>query len=64
MRTYVFYPRRSDGSAAVYEAHECADDAEALLRAETVLLAQTSAIEIAVWEGDRHIGRRSQEAAP
>jgi hypothetical protein len=64
MRTYVFYPCRSDGSALLYEAHDCADDAEALLRAESVLLAQVSATEIAVWEGDRHVGRRGQERAP
>lgn len=60
MRTYLFYPRPEDGSALAFEAHECADDAEALVRAETVLRAHASALEIAVWEGDRHVGSRTQ----
>ena len=61
MQTYLFYPRRDDGSALVCETHECADDAEALIRAETVLQANASAMEIAVWQGDRHVGSRSHD---
>lgn len=61
MQTYLFYPRRLDGSDVTPEAHECADDGEALARAETLLRTDRSAMDIAVWQGDRHVGSRSQD---
>ena len=60
MRTYLFYPLRDDGSDLAFEKHECADDAEALVRAEAVLRSH-ACMEIAVWQGDRHVGSRGQD---
>ena len=61
MQTYVFYPRDHDSHGEAFEAHECADDAEALLRAEAMLRTFRSAMEIAIWQGARHVGSRSQD---
>ena len=56
MATYIFYPRRADGSALTFETHECVDDAEALAKAESVLREHDSAIQVGVWNGERKVG--------
>ena len=47
----------------MFEAHELASDAEALLKAEAVLLAHVSAMEVVVWDGDRQIGKSIRQIA-
>lgn len=56
MPLYTFYPRRSDGSSTAFEALELPDDAEALQRARRVLDDHLSAADVAVWQGERHVG--------
>jgi len=63
MATYLFYPRRADGAAPTFEAHECAGDADALAKAEAVLREHASAVLVGVWEGERMVGRVTVEAA-
>ena len=53
MTAYLFYTHLKDGSTSTFEAHESSSDAEALLKAEAVLLAHGSAMEVVVWDGDR-----------
>lgn len=63
MTNYLFYPHLRDGSISMFEAHELASDAEALLRAEAVLLAHVSPLEVVVWDGDRQIGKSIRQIA-
>lgn len=56
MSTYLFYPRRLDGSALTFKAHECANDAEAQIWAARVLQEHTSAVSVVVWNGEHMIG--------
>jgi hypothetical protein len=62
MATYLFYPRRADDAALTFEARECANDADALAKAEAVLHEHTSAVFVGVWEGERMVGRVAVEA--
>ena len=64
MATYIYYPQRSDGSALVFHARDCVDDAEALAQAKTVSLSHTSAVAVMVWCGDRHVGNPLARRGP
>jgi hypothetical protein len=61
---YLFYPRHEDGSLFTFEAHNCSDDDEAMARAEQVLRAHDSSVEVVVWLGDRRIGSASCATPP
>lgn len=54
---YTFFPSAGDGSITVFEAHELADDAAARRRAERVLAAHPTAVEVAIWCDDRFVAR-------
>lgn len=56
MPLFTFYPRRSDGSATVFETFECADDTAALSRAQSVLSEHQSSVEVVIWQGERRVG--------
>ena len=57
MASYVYYPRRSDGSASTFLVWELTSDREALALGASVLVDHPSAVEVVVWRGDRVIGR-------
>ena len=57
MSIYTFYPRRADGAANAFDAVELADDEVARTFALKVLAQHASAVEVAIWLGDREVGR-------
>ena len=64
MPLFTFYPCRPDGSSPAFETIECSGDAEALVRARRVLDEHRSAVEVVVWQGERHVGAFSRAANP
>lgn len=64
MPLFTFYPRRSDGSATVFETFECMDDTAALRRAQGVLSDHQSSVEVVVWQGERRVGLIQRAASP
>lgn len=55
MALFTFYPCRADGSSSAFETIDCVDDGEALLRARRVLDEHRSAVEVDIWQGERHV---------
>ena len=63
MITYLFYPRLIDGSALTFEAIDLSSDAEAMREARHVLSGHPSAVEVAVWDGERKVGRTTRRSS-
>jgi hypothetical protein len=61
---FTFYPCRSDGSSVAFETLDCPNDLEALVRARRVLDEHMSAVEVVIWQGERHVGALSRVADP
>jgi hypothetical protein len=56
MPLFTFYPCRADGSSTAFETFDGGDDAQAMAHAEQVLSEHESAVEVIVWQGERHVG--------
>jgi type IV pilus biogenesis protein CpaD/CtpE len=63
MPIYTFYPRRADGGSSAFDAMELRDDDQARAFADRVLAAHASAVEVAIWAGEREVGHVSRLAA-
>ena len=57
MSIYTFYPRRADGASNAFDAVELASDEQARAFASRVLAQHASAVEVAVWAGEREVCR-------
>lgn len=64
MPLFTFYPCRPDGSSPAFETIECADDADALVRARRVLEDHRSAVEVVIWQGERQVGALNRVSDP
>jgi hypothetical protein len=60
MALYTFYPFKADGTSGTFVCLELEDDNEAYIRALTVLDRHLSAIQVAVWAGDRRVAARDR----
>ncbi|MFL5297197.1 MAG: hypothetical protein ACJ798_12520 [Phenylobacterium sp.] len=61
MALYTFYFCNRDGTSASFETFELADDLEAAGRAATLLNEHLSCAYVAIWCGERIVGRRERE---
>jgi hypothetical protein len=63
---YSFYPIRADGASMAFDVAELAGPRAARAYAQKVLTRHASAIEVAIWAGERAMGsvrRLAPEAA-
>lgn len=60
MDDYVFYSERADGLALALEVWPCRTDTDAMGKAEDVLFNHASAEKVAIWCGERFVGRTAR----
>ena len=58
MPLYVLHPCRADGSSETFVTYDLGTDDEAYARALRVLDEHPSAADVAIWCGEREVGRQ------
>lgn len=60
MALYTLYPCKPDGTSETFVTFELNDDAEAFLRALSILDQHPSAESVAIWWGERKVAVRTR----